>query len=139
MHSVTLAARIGFWLSFAAITLLSLLPLQALIALLFLLPVQYAVQSTFSDKIEHFFAYMVLTAAGRIGYRDWPAPLTLAAALIAYGIAIEVIQSFIPERMMSGWDVFANTAGVLVGLGISWMILRRLPSRPTQQLSQSRN
>ncbi|RVU36784.1 VanZ family protein [Hwanghaeella grinnelliae] len=119
MHWLSLAARLGFWLVLAAVTVLSLLPLQ------------FAVQSGASDKIEHFVAYAALTAAGRIGYRDRPGPLMLAAAIVVYGIAIEIAQSFIPGRMMSGWDVFANTTGVLIGLGLSWLVLRRL-SPPAQ-------
>ena len=62
LRCFTLAARLGFWIVLAAITVLSLLPLQ------------FAVQSGVSDKIEHFVAYAALTAAGRIGYRDRPAP-----------------------------------------------------------------
>lgn len=120
LRCFTLAARLGFWIVLAAITVLSLLPLQ------------FAVQSGVSDKIEHFVAYAALTAAGRIGYRDRPAPWALALAVIAFGIGIEVAQYFIPGRMMSGWDVFANTTGVLIGLGVSWLVLRRLPAHAAQ-------
>jgi VanZ family protein len=119
MRSFTLAARLGFWLVLAAITVLSLLPLQ------------FAVQSGVSDKIEHFVAYAALTAAGRIGHRDKPAPWILALAIVFYGIAIEIGQSFIPGRVMSGWDVFANTTGVMIGLGLSRLVLSRLPSHPS--------
>lgn len=120
MRSFTLAARLGFWLVLAAIAVLSLLPLQ------------FAVQSGVSDKIEHFVAYAALTAAGRVGHRDKPAPWILALAIVFYGIAIEIAQSFIPGRMMSGWDVFANTTGVMIGLALSRMVLSRLPSHPSR-------
>ena len=111
MRWLTRAARLGFWLILAAITILSLLPLQ------------FAVTSGVSDKIEHFVAYAALAAAGRIGHRGTLSPWLLGLAVIAYGIGIEVTQSFVPGRMMSGWDVVANTAGALIGLAFAVVVL----------------
>ena len=120
MRWLTRAARLGFWLILAAITILSLLPLQ------------FAVTSGVSDKIEHFVAYASLAAAGRIGHRGTLSPWLLGLAVIAYGIGIEVAQSFVPGRMMSGWDVVANTAGALIGLALAWLLLSRLPPDSAQ-------
>jgi len=116
----TRAARWGFWLLLSAITGLSLLPLQ------------FAVQSGLSDKIEHFAGYAALAAACRIGYTHMVTPWRLGVAIVAYGIAIEIAQSFIPGRVMSGWDIVANTVGVLIGLGLAWLLLSRLPCDPAQ-------
>ncbi len=112
------AAKFGFWLILAAIAVLSLLPLQ------------YAVQSGASDKIEHFIAYAALTACGRVGFAGRIAPLRLATALVGYGITIEIAQYFIPGRMMSGLDILANTLGVLIGLGLAFLTLKVVPSDP---------
>ena len=120
MYRCTLVARLGFWLTLAAITVLSLLPLQ------------FAVKSGVSDKIEHLVAYAALCAFGHIGHPRRPAPFALVLAVIAYGIAIEIAQSFIPGRMMSGWDIVANTAGAIIGLGLSWLLLKRFPAGPAQ-------
>lgn len=117
MRLITLGARGGFWTVLAAITILSLLPLQ------------FAVKSGVSDKIEHFVAYAALTCAGRLGHPERPTAWALAVTVIAYSIGIELAQSFIPGRMMSGWDVVANTGGTVIGLALSWLILRRLPPR----------
>ncbi len=116
----TRAARWGFWLLLSAITGLSLLPLQ------------FAVQSGLSDKIEHFAGYAALSVACRIGYRRTVTPRVAGGAIIAYGIAIEIAQSFIPGRMMSGLDVVANTVGAFIGLGLAWFILKQLPREPAQ-------
>lgn len=117
MALISLAARLGFWILLTAITVFSLLPLE------------FAVQSGLSDKVDHLLGYAALTAARRIGYPSRRHPLMQAAWIIAYGMAIEYAQSFIPGRMMSGWDVVANSAGVLLGLVLAWLVIRLLSRR----------
>lgn len=119
------AARLGFWAVLSAITVLSLLPLN------------FAVQSGLSDKVDHLAAYAALTATGRIGYRDRVPQGTLAVAVLVFGIGIELAQSFIPGRMMSSLDVVANTAGLLIGLGLSRLFLRRMAPDPAPPRGES--
>ncbi|MFN8892561.1 MAG: VanZ family protein [Betaproteobacteria bacterium] len=36
--------------------------------------------------------------------------------MLAYGVFIELVQSRIPGRAASGWDVLADAAGIALGL-----------------------
>lgn len=71
------------------------------------------------DKLQHFTAYLVLTAwfgALLDRSRYWP----LAAAMLALGGVIEVAQGAMAlGRTADLTDVLANALGVAAGLGIS--------------------
>lgn len=79
-----------------------------------------------SDKLQHAFAYVVLTlyfgqllGAGR-GRR-----IALVVCLVAYGVFIEAMQSLLPPRSADLADVVANLAGIAIGL----MLLPTAPGR----------
>lgn len=72
------------------------------------------------DKLQHAAAFIALWALGwRAGLRQ-PVWL-LAAGLLVFGVAIEVAQSFTPDRQPSLGDVVADAAGIALG----WWLLRR--------------
>lgn len=79
-----------------------------------------------SDKLEHAAAFYVLAllldfSTPRTAYR-----LRKALPLMAYGIALEVVQYFLPYREFSLLDMAADAAGLsLYGLSVPW--LRRAP------------
>jgi VanZ family protein len=52
-------------------------------------------------------------------------PLALALLLLAFGVAIEVAQSFAPDREASALDVLADAAGIALG----WRFVRPAPGR----------
>ena len=89
----------AFWLFWCTSTAVMLLPAQQLPAI------------NIWDKAEHAGTFFVLMLLAWLAYRQ---PLQrLACLLIAYGIAIECIQFFIPSRSFSVLDIVADTTGVL--------------------------
>jgi VanZ family protein len=73
----------------------------------------------FSDVSLHAFAFTYLTfalglALPRLRLR-W-----IATWMLAYGIGIEVAQSFEPARVASLKDVLVDAAGIAIGLLLLW-------------------
>lgn len=67
-----------------------------------------------NDKMEHMIAFFLLSfllnrASSTIAHRT-----RNVLALLAFGIAIECIQYFIPNRSMSAYDVLADIAGIVL-------------------------
>lgn len=66
------------------------------------------------DKLLHFLTYAVFAIlASRAVGKDRYGYACLA--IIAYGGLMEVLQSRMPGRMMSGYDFVANALGVAMG------------------------
>ena len=66
------------------------------------------------DKFNHFFAFgvlFVLLSFGYVGLRFWQK----GAMLLLFGVQIEVVQSFLPARSFSLFDVVADTVGIAIG------------------------
>ena len=66
------------------------------------------------DKLLHFATYAIFAL---LAYRVFGGGRRYAYAclgIVAYGGLIEVIQSMMPGRFMSGYDFLANTLGVAV-------------------------
>jgi VanZ family protein len=82
------------------------------------------------DKLYHFAAYLVLGVALAWGglNRSIPA-LALAAIGIGYGGSDEFHQRFVPGRSPDLLDWFADSAGVIAGVGIGLPLFARLASR----------
>jgi VanZ family protein len=71
-----------------------------------------------SDLFEHFAAYAFLAALpvfGRFGFR---AP-AMAALLFLLGVMLELAQRLSPGRSFDWLDIAANSAGILVGVGLA--------------------
>jgi VanZ family protein len=66
-----------------------------------------------ADKLRHALAFIALWALGRrAGLRpSW----ALALGLVAFGVCIEVAQSFTPDREASAADVMADALGIAAG------------------------
>jgi VanZ family protein len=77
-----------------------------------------------NDKVGHFIAYAVLSLNALIVRRPTliKTNIALAMVLIGYGILMELLQSFVPGREVSGFDVIANSTGV----GIGFLLFNRL-------------
>lgn len=84
------------------------------IAWLAVLPREIAALDDFNDKLKHLFAFGVL-AVGLLRYWQMAAVPTVIS-LLCFGVGIEIVQSFIPCRTASAWDVLADLAGILAGL-----------------------
>ena len=94
--------RLIFFITLVAVTLLALLPQQQ------------AVLTTGWDKTNHLLAFFVLALLLDRSYLSgsiWRVKLPL---LLAYGLWIEVMQWFMPDRFFSGFDVLADGFGLLI-------------------------
>ena len=73
------------------------------------------------DKINHLAAFASLACVGRAAFNihlGW-----LIASLTGYGAFIELIQSQIPNRFASGFDLLADILGIVLGL-LCYRLLR---------------
>lgn len=67
------------------------------------------------DKLQHLFAFALLAVLASGGFPQLPLWRTLVPALLAYGLAIECLQSVLPWREFSLLDLAADAAGVVPG------------------------
>ncbi|WP_394693151.1 teicoplanin resistance protein VanZ [Hyphobacterium sp.] len=110
------AAKGMFWLAFAAITVLALLPGPAAPPRLL-----------GTDKLEHAAAFLVLTLLATFGWRGLPLWF-ISLAMITHGLVIELIQgSPILQRTTSVADVVADAIGVALALILTWLLGFRKP------------
>ncbi|MFW5791565.1 MAG: VanZ family protein [Desulfohalobiaceae bacterium] len=72
-----------------------------------------------ADKVYHLFAYAWLALLPFAVFRVRRAALGAALAMLALGLALELLQSFIPGRYASGNDMLANALGVGLGIGLA--------------------
>jgi hypothetical protein len=89
--------------------------------------VDVLVRSSGPDKVVHIALFAIL---GFLWLRAFPhRPLTVLAAGVLYGIALEFYQGwFIPGRSCSPADAFADAAGV--ALAIAAVVIYRWRRRP---------
>jgi VanZ family protein len=83
-----------------------------------------------TDKIVHLAGYTFLMFwwAQLVTRQRWK----LALAVVIFGIVIELLQGFTPDRQPDVLDALANTCGVLLG----WLIARALPNLPSHLASR---
>lgn len=97
--------------------------LLVVITTLALVPAPPKVITTGWDKSNHALAFASLAFSSV--WALWQRPrqwVWLALALVAYGIGIEIAQSFLPPREADAKDVLANSVGILIGLLLAWPI-----------------
>lgn len=83
--------------------------------------------STGWDKTDHIATYFLLGCLGLVAWRQRSG--RVLAGLVAYGGAIELLQSLVPSRVGDWQDVMANVAGVLLAAAaIGWSNARRTRS-----------
>ncbi len=99
--------------------------LMSVIAIVILatLDTQYPIPSTPSDKINHLLAFLELTVLTRLA---WPElrPYWSVPALLLFGLALEIVQAYLPYRDFSLADLAADAAGIFIGL-LPWPGLPR--------------
>jgi VanZ family protein len=92
------------------------------VLVLSLTPPSVPTPSTGWDKANHLLAFSVLAA---LGLRAWPGTVwRVAIGLIGYGALIEVLQYFSGYREASWLDLFADTAGIALGVILSYRAIR---------------
>ena len=75
------------------------------------------------DKLAHFIEYLILGVALR--YWSGDGRKRFLAGGIGFAILDELHQMFIPGRHASGWDVLADTLGLVVGFVWSKRFVRK--------------
>lgn len=81
----------------------------------------------FSDKLQHFFAYAVLSAAGVQLFARRLSWAFVCVLLVLMGIGLEHLQAQMAlGRTLDRNDALANTLGVLAGLATAFTPLRDL-------------
>ena len=72
------------------------------------------IQNTW-DKANHFIAFVTLYVTLSFGYVKLKI-LTKVLLLLAFGLQIEIVQAFLPNRDLSLLDIFADGVGILLGV-----------------------
>jgi VanZ family protein len=83
------------------------------------------VAALFTDKINHFTAFFVLSYCLDRGFPQLRFLIYKLAPLVLYGLLIELVQSLLPHRDFSLLDFLADCAAI----GVYWLLrqpLRRL-------------
>ncbi len=102
--------------------------LMAVVAGLALSPSPPHIADTGWDKLNHVLAFVALAFCGGLGFPGaWSRAALVAAALVAYGGAIELLQLMVATRMADWADLLADVIGTGLGLALA-DLLRRLCS-----------
>lgn len=99
--------KLGYYLSALAL---------AIIALASLMPSGGAGDPGSADKIMHLVSYAVATLPAALASPH--RPLRVFGVIVGWSSAIELLQPLVGREAGLG-DVFANAAGVAIGLGVS--------------------
>lgn len=67
------------------------------------------------DKLAHLVCYAVFAWLAFRVVQKPPLFLYLCIAIVCFGGLLEVAQSYTPGRMMSAFDLLANSLGVVLG------------------------
>ena len=109
------ASRLLFFIALFSVTCLAVLP-QEQVSL-----------TTGWDKANHALAFLVLLGLLDQAYPQWNLWLQKTLPLIGYGLVIEGLQFFLPDRMFSLLDVAADLVGLGVYLLLRPRLLEKLP------------
>lgn len=78
-----------------------------------------------NDKLAHFAAYCLLAAMASAAAHRRSIAVAAVVGLFLMGAGIEILQGYV-GRDMSGWDLLADTAGILTGAIGARVIVERL-------------
>lgn len=93
------------------------------IAVLLLTPLPFGFISR-SDLLGHFLLFWVMTVTVVSFARTGAQIVALAALTIAYGVALEYGQAYVPNRTFDVADAIANVVGGIAGCLSALAILR---------------
>lgn len=98
--------RLFFWVLFIVIAFFAFTPFETIREV-----------DALNDKLKHVLAFSVLTIFLGMAYDLKKIHIFLI--MLSYGVLIEVLQSFIPNRYASSLDIIADMFGVLFGIIVS--------------------
>ncbi|WP_237587349.1 VanZ family protein [Polaribacter sargassicola] len=81
-----------------------------------------------SDKVYHLIAYFSLSISWLFSfYKKKSIKLLIIISCVIYGIIIEVLQSILTEYRTGDYkDILANTLGIVLGLLIFNLIIKKI-------------
>jgi VanZ family protein len=86
------------------------------------------------DKVKHLLAFGALGfAAALAGHNQSLRLQRVMLALLAYGLFIEVVQSYLPSRRGDWQDLLADAAGIALGMTLVAALRKHWASKPDQQ------
>lgn len=98
-----------------------------------LTPLPDLLQQSVNDKLGHTLAFILLSALTHASWPNQPFGWRHGLPLLAYGIALECLQYFVPGRYFSFLDMLADAAGIAVYLLVSLLLFTRLhPRKPNR-------
>lgn len=98
------------------------------IAVLLLTPLPFALISR-SDLLGHLLLFAVMTSAIITFARSRAQIVILSLLMVAYGIALEFGQAYVPGRTFDAADAIANALGGAAGCLCALALLERLFGR----------
>ena len=98
-------ARMALALAAIAITVLALMPAPEVSV------------TTSWDKLDHGLAFFTLALLAEQAFPQQPFWRRLALYGVVYGVGIEIVQWFTPDREASAMDVLADSIGI-AGYGV---------------------
>ncbi|MEE8059617.1 MAG: VanZ family protein [Pseudomonadales bacterium] len=113
-----------FYLVLAAITILAIVPQDQ------------AVISTGWDKANHALAFFVLLALMDNAYPSLALWQRKVLPLLAYGLLIECVQAYLPERFFSLLDVLGDAVGLCFYIMLRPLLLEKIPFINTEQFQK---
>lgn len=84
-----------------------------------LTPSPGVLQQSVNDKLGHTLAFLLLALLAHASWSHRHFDWRLALPLLGYGVAIECIQYFVPNRFFSLLDILADAGGI----GLYWLLL----------------
>jgi VanZ family protein len=89
------------------------------------------------DKLNHVGAFAALAFAGLFTFRAKTRPVFwVSFLLLAFGVAIEIAQLYVPGRYAELEDVLADAIGIGLGLLIADQLARRTDRRQRRRDSR---
>lgn len=96
--------KAAFWIPFAIATVFALSPKGV--------PLPFSV----TDVALHLFAFVYLSAALGVAHFDARGMHWIVVWMVAYGVAIETIQFFVPNRSAEIEDLLIDGIGIAIGV-----------------------
>jgi len=75
---------------------------------------EYPVVSGINDKLNHIFAFFVLSLLADFSFPEKKFFPAIFLLLMTYGLIIEIIQYFLPHRMFSLFDIAGDAMGIVI-------------------------
>jgi len=97
--------KLLFWTVLICVSILAFLPTYE--------PLPEVV--SFSDVLNHFAAFSTLYVLHAVAYPRLSIMIR-GVLLLGYGLFIEAVQSFLPNRVASAEDIAVDAAGILAAL-----------------------